>query len=205
MSDNGAPAMGMGNVSVEDFRRSVLSRPPLHVDAAGYRRAAVLVPLLPEEGRWHVLFTRRSDALDRHGGQVSFPGGAAEKGESPYMTALREAGEEIGLLPGDVEILGELDELCTPTGYVITPVVGVLRQGVPLTPSRNEVARLFTVPLDFFADEHNAASETRIVDGRPREVWFYRTDGETIWGATALIIRGMLERLRASPAVDGST
>ena len=176
---------GSGCLSVQRIRQAVLQRAPRAVEREGFRHSAVLVPFVCVEGEWHLLFTRRTEGLEHHKGQVSFPGGAAEQGESAEQTALREAFEEVALVPDLVDLAGRIDQMWTPSGY-ITAVV----------PNPSEVARVFTVPFSFFADEGNAVVKTVRVNGYVRDVYFYNWDGESIWGATAFIVRNVLERLK---------
>jgi len=191
-----SPAEGPGrNADIELLRSAVVRREPARVRAEGYRLSAVLLPFIEKEGEWHLLLTRRADDLEHHRGQVAFPGGSVEAGESAVDAALRETGEEIGIHPEAVEVIGEIDEIWTPTGYVITPVVGVLKTLDGLAPDEREVARVFTVPLAYFADEGNAELKTMHVGPWTRDVYFYYPEGETVWGATAFIIRGMLKRM----------
>ena len=110
--------------------------------------AAVLIPLVWYDEEWHLLFTRRTDTVESHKGQVSFPGGACDEGETtPEQTALREADEEIGIQPADVKVLGRLSNLVTITYFRVTPVVGVVRWPAVFRVAAHEVARIFTIPL----------------------------------------------------------
>ena len=112
------------------------------------RNAAVLVPLTYVQDEWHILFTRRTDRVQSHKGQVSFPGGASDEGETtPEQTALREADEEIGMHPADVQILGRLSQLITISSFRVTPVVGVIPFPYAFKVANIEVARVFTIPL----------------------------------------------------------
>jgi 8-oxo-dGTP pyrophosphatase MutT (NUDIX family) len=158
----------------------------------GYRHAAVLIPLIAANGDWDILLTRRNSGLPHHRGQVAFPGGRVEEGEDCRQAALREAHEEIGLLPGIAEVLGCHDDIWTPTGFIISPVIGVLSTADGLQPNPAEVARIFSVPLSFFADARKAQHQRIQHEGIEREVFFYHWDGETIWGATALMLRNLL-------------
>lgn len=160
------------------------------------RPAAVLAPLYLADGAWHVLLTRRTDTLQSHTGQVAFPGGKADPHDATREdTALREAEEEIGLRPRDVRVLGRLDDLLTVTQWRITPVVGVFDFPYSFTPSPNEIAAIFGVPLRWLADPANLVTQYRepIVPGPKIPVyhWYYREFD--IWGATARIIRNLLE------------
>jgi len=156
--------------------------------------AAVLVPVVVDGSEPELLLTRRTQDVETHKGQVSFPGGLCDQQDAgPADTALREAQEELGIPPDYVEVMGFLPEVWTPTGFCIIPVVGVLRTVPPLVPSVQEVAEVFRVPLKFFAQP--GRMEQRIVAGSLREVWFYDFEEKVIWGATALMIRMLLEKI----------
>ena len=169
---------------------------------SGYRRAAVLIGLFEQVGEWRLLLTRRTSDLPHHRGQIAFPGGSVDEGEDCIDTALREAQEEIALEPSTVDVLGCHDDIWTPTGFVISPVVGVIHSVTDLAPNPLEVSRIFSVPLAYFADERNAEPQFIEHDGVERKVYFYRYDEETIWGATALIIRNFLQFLNLLPGSD---
>lgn len=158
----------------------------------GFRHAAVLVPLVAIDGDWDIILTRRNSDLPHHRGQIAFPGGSVDEGENCMQAALREAEEEIGLDPATVSVLGCHDDIWTPSGFIISPVIGILSSAGNLRPNPAEVARVFTVPLSFFADEDKAQRQTIRHEGVDREVFFYHWDGETIWGATALMLRNLL-------------
>ena len=152
-------------------------------------RAAVLVPIVLGDGALTAIFTQRTDHLDDHPGQVSFPGGRAEPGDAdPVATALRETEEEIGLGPGHIEILGCLAARDTSTGFVVTPVVGLVSPPFTLTLDDFEVAAVFEVPLDFLFDPANHRRETVVWRGRRREYYTMDYQGRTIWGATARMV-----------------
>ena len=154
------------------------------------------MPLVLGNGETDILFTRRTEHVETHKGQISFPGGMADRGDGDIVrTALREAEEELGIAPALVEVKGLLDDLAVPSGFIITPVVGILR-GLPrLTPNPGEVAEAFTVPIGFFCKPENGRSELREYRGVQREVWFYQHGEHNIWGATAMIVRQMLLKL----------
>jgi 8-oxo-dGTP pyrophosphatase MutT (NUDIX family) len=159
----------------------------------GCEPAAVLVPLLLDAEVPELLFTRRTDDVETHKGQVSFPGGVCdEEDRGPVDTALRETEEELGIPRRLVDVVGCLPDLTTPTGFCITPVVGLLSTLPPLAPNPAEVAEVFRVPLGHFA---GGRSEQRILDGVARQVWFYDYHGTVIWGATAAMARMLLERV----------
>jgi 8-oxo-dGTP pyrophosphatase MutT (NUDIX family) len=170
----------------------------------GIKYSAVLLLLRRETDAWHVLLTRRSGRLTDHRGQIAFPGGRAESGDSgPFQTALREACEEVGLPPDAVRPLGLLDPLDTSSGFRIWPVVGVLRREAELLPAPPEVDETFWVPLDWLAAEGNI--ERRSVAGAEgggmrTDLYFQPYHGRVIWGATAAILVQLLGILRMDGA-----
>ncbi|HET9914949.1 MAG TPA: CoA pyrophosphatase [Anaerolineales bacterium] len=147
--------------------------------------AAVLIPLVWHDEEWHILYTRRTDTVESHKGQVSFPGGACDEGEAtPEQTALREAEEEIGLDPVNVRVLGRLSNLITITYFRVTPVVGVVTWPAVFRVGEHEVARIFTIPLGWLANPSNRWEFE--MQGRKRSLIAYHPyDGELLWGATA--------------------
>ncbi len=166
--------------------------------AESLKCAAVLVPLLRQNDEWHILFTRRTDHVESHKGQVSFPGGACDDSETtPEQTALREAEEEIGILPRDVRVLGHLTPMETISSYLVRPVVGVIPWPYVFRPAREEVARVFTMPLDWLADESNRW-EFNIFGRKHSVIFFHPYDGELLWGATARMTVDFLEILQSN-------
>jgi 8-oxo-dGTP pyrophosphatase MutT (NUDIX family) len=164
------------------------------------RPAAVLMPLLRKDGQWHILFIRRTiHHKDPHSGQVAFPGGGADPGDTgPDSTALREAQEEIGLAPADVRILGQLRPFDTVTNYRVTPVVGVIPWPYPLKLETREVSRAFTIPLDWLTDKNNRIEQYRTLPEpyKPVQVIYFNPyDGETLWGASARFVTRLIEIL----------
>ena len=149
--------------------------------------AAVLVPLVWQDDEWHLLYTRRTDKVESHKGQVSFPGGACDDGETtPEQTALREAEEEIGVRPQDVRVLGRLANLITITYFRVTPVVGVVKWPNVFRVGEHEVARVFTIPLGWLANSSNRWQFERS-DLKRALIAYHPYDGELVWGATARI------------------
>ncbi len=165
----------------------------------GFRRAAVLLLVMDRDGEKEIVFTRRTDRVETHKGQVSFPGGMAEPDdETPEFTALREAYEEIGLDAKQVQILGRLPQMKTVTGWVITPVVGWSNQQPEFKPNADEVERIFSIPLNWLADQRNFQERlyTRS-DGTQEMVLFYEPfEGELLWGATARMVWQFIRALR---------
>jgi 8-oxo-dGTP pyrophosphatase MutT (NUDIX family) len=151
--------------------------------------AAVLIPLLRVENDWHLLFTRRNANLPEHSGQVAFPGGRTDPQDlSPEITALREAWEETGIRPTDVQILGRLPKFLTITNYIVTPIVGYIPWPYQLQPAQDEVSRIFTIPLDWLANPDNHEERQRALPApfAPLSVIYFKEyDGEILWGASA--------------------
>lgn len=153
--------------------------------------AAVLIPVIAH-GELTVLFTQRTTELKSHAGQVSFPGGRAEPQDaSAEFTALREAGEEIGLATDRVEILARLPDYRTRTGFRVTPVIGLVTPPLELAPDPREVAEVFEVPLAFLLDPNNRQRRTREFQGKTVGYYVFEYQDRVIWGATA----GMLVNL----------
>ena len=176
--------------------RSILQPVRKEIRIDGYHLAGVLVPLFIGPGTVEVVLTKRTEDVETHKGQISFPGGMVEEADGDIQTtALREAEEELAIPFSSVEMVGLLDDLATPTGFIITPVVGILKSGTHFVPNPLEVAEVFSVPLGFFADPAKGRSERRIIQGSEREIWYYEHGHHVIWGATAMIIRSLLQRI----------
>ena len=165
-------------------------------------QAAVLVPLIERPEGLSVLLTRRASSMRRHSGQVAFPGGRMDAGESPWQAALREAEEEIALDRRHVTLAGQSTPYRTGTGYLVTPVVGFVSPGLSLTASPSEVAHIFETPFGYLMDPAN--HERRhydLPDGQRRHFYAMTWEDELIWGATAGMLRALYDRLfGASPA-----
>ncbi|MFN3523480.1 MAG: CoA pyrophosphatase [Phenylobacterium sp.] len=172
-----------------------LGPPPPEPDAP-LKPAAVLVGLIEREAGLSVLLTRRSDTLRRHTGQVAFPGGRRDPGESALQTAVREAHEEVGLHPTFVAPLGLSTPYRTGTGYLVTPVVGFIRPGFTLTPNPDEVADIFETPFGFLMDPANYQEHEREGPmGERRRFYAMTHENQYIWGATAGMLRALYDRL----------
>jgi 8-oxo-dGTP pyrophosphatase MutT (NUDIX family) len=172
---------------------------PRHADAQ-LKCAAVLMPLVWKETGWHLVFTRRTDAVEHHKGQVSFPGGGCHEGETdPEVTALRESEEEIGLRARDVRILGHLNDMLTITGYRVSPVVGVIPWPYRFVMSPREVSRVFEIPLTWLAQRENWEEHQATPKGVPRSfpvIIYHPYEGEILWGASARMVLNFLSVLR---------
>jgi 8-oxo-dGTP pyrophosphatase MutT (NUDIX family) len=180
---------------IEEVRARLESRRrPGAAFPEGSRRAAVLVPLFVREGALWVLLTRRTDTLEHHRGQISFPGGAEEEGDDSLLaTALRETQEEIGVSADVVVPLGTLSPLTTVTDFYVAPFVGAIPHPYPFQPAESEIAELIELPVaGLFAP---GILEERQLPGRAEPVLFYHSGRHVIWGATARILRELLEAL----------
>ncbi len=163
---------------------------PLNITIDGFRRAAVALLLCDRGGKTTLAFTLRSDALPTHAGQISFPGGAKEdRDDSVFATATRETQEELGIDPTLITYVGQLDDVPTPSGFIIAPIVVDLDPSAAFQPDTREVASVFEAPLSFFTDPKN-----KVVHGERefQEIVYkmvsYDFQGHTIWGATARMI-----------------
>jgi 8-oxo-dGTP pyrophosphatase MutT (NUDIX family) len=162
--------------------------------AAAARPAAVLVPIIKKRGGLSLLLTERASGLSSHAGQVAFPGGRIESGESARDAALREAAEEISLPLSDVETLGYLEPYFSGSGYRVQPVVAFIEDGLPLQPQPGEVARIFDVPLGLVLDRDQYSRGQIIWRGRERSFYILNHPGAYIWGVTAGILRAFAEK-----------
>ncbi|MEK9723153.1 MAG: CoA pyrophosphatase [Rhodospirillaceae bacterium] len=160
--------------------------------------AAVLVPLVMRDDGLTALLTQRTDHLSNHPGQISFPGGHVDPGDgSPEETALRETEEEVGLHRRHIEVLGQLDTYRVRTGFLVTPIVGLVSPPFELAPDSFEVAEAFEVPMSFLMDPANHKQHSREHQGRTRHFYAMPYNGYYIWGATAGMLVNLYEVLSA--------
>ena len=179
----------------ERIRRRLLRIPPRRNPAASKARAAVLMGLLDGGGEPSFLLTKRTREVATHKGQICFPGGVEEAGDrSLWQTALRETGEEVGIEPEYVELLGRFHDYQAVTDTHVACYVGYLKPGFSLIPSPAEVERVLQVPYAFFRDTRPRV-ETRHRGGRPFPVYFFNYQGDSVWGLTARMIKDLLDAL----------
>jgi 8-oxo-dGTP pyrophosphatase MutT (NUDIX family) len=185
---------------LEQIRRFLSTYEPERLSHDGAIPAAVLLLLYEKEGKTHILLTRRTDEVEHHKGETSFPGGACDPEDCDLLTtALRETEEEIGVRPGDVEVLGQLDDIVTITDFVVSPFVGVLASpSYPFAVNTHEVAELVEVPLGHLLDERNLEHSVRELRGRLLPIYTYRYGDHTIWGATARILKVFFDKLASA-------
>jgi len=158
-------------------------------------KSAVLVPIFHKHGEYYLLFTKRTETVKNHKGQISFPGGAYQEGEDRTLidTALRESAEEIGLMPDAIEVLGELDDTLTiASNYIISPFVALIPWPHQFKIHEEEVEEILEVPIRALLDKGCLHRETRIIHGREQVTYDYHYQGRVIWGATARILTQFL-------------
>jgi 8-oxo-dGTP pyrophosphatase MutT (NUDIX family) len=212
--DHHLPAVDAGRLEAAALRQRFATPPPWEPETRGDGRivegrdsaaASVLVPLVERDGGLTVLLTQRTAHLRDHAGQISFPGGRAETGDSDAVaTALREAEEEVGLARQHVEVIGALPEYRTVTHYIVTPVVALVRPSFTLTLDAHEVADAFEVPLSFLMTPAHHQRHVFEFAGHQREFLSMpwprpHGGGEAyfIWGATAAMLRNLYRFLSA--------
>ncbi len=182
---------------MDEIRARLSARPAREPQIPGkeVRRAGVLVPLFVREARLWILFTRRTESVEHHRGQISFPGGAEEPGDANlFATAVRETQEEIAVEPSDVMALGSLSPIVTVTNFYVEPYVAALPQPYVWKPAEAEIAEIIEVPIAALMDP--AILEKKPMPGREGLILFYHHGRHIIWGATARILSELLEALR---------
>jgi 8-oxo-dGTP pyrophosphatase MutT (NUDIX family) len=162
---------------------------------ASGREAAVLVPLVEREAGLSIVFTKRTEDVPTHKGQVAFPGGSRDAEDADLQaTALREAEEEVGIPRGVVDVVGRLDDYCTISGFVVAPYVGFVPDAIAWRPNPRECAEVIEIPVRDLLSEGYFAKVFRRA-GMRRAVLFYRAGGQVVWGATAAMLRDFLDRV----------
>jgi 8-oxo-dGTP pyrophosphatase MutT (NUDIX family) len=182
---------------MEQLRGLLARRGPRPVPARekSLRRAGVVVPLFVREGQLWILFTRRTETLEHHRGQISFPGGAEEPGDEHLLaTALRETEEELGIAAEDAKTLGALSPLVTITNFYVEPFVAAIPQPYVFRPAADEIAEVLEVPVAALMDP--SIREAKRIEGRPEPVLFFRYGDHVIWGVTGQILDELLGVLK---------
>lgn len=174
--------------------REILSRHSRQVlTDSSLTPAGVTVLVYPKDGEYCVLLNKRSDSVENHKGEISFPGGRRDQGDRTLLeTALRETHEEMGVRPQDVDVLGQLDDVATNSNYVINAFVGTIPSPYPFRPNPDEVAEVIEIPLGALAQVQNVRDEVRLVNGELVNRPSYVYQGHMVYGATAILLTGFL-------------
>lgn len=181
------------DASLERLRALLAKRPAIEITAPEYRRACVLIPLIRSDGQWSILFTRRAENLAAHSGQIAFPGGAAEAGESLETAAKRETEEEVGIPVTVVELIGRLDDVITNSGYLVAPFVGVVHEPIEYVMQESEVVDVFEVPVDALLDPEKPEVRYVTFRGKQYPAYFYLYGRYEIWGLTGRMLKSFLD------------
>lgn len=191
----------------EELKRRLQLTPPRPLLFPGLelREAAVLIPLFSRAGVPHVLFTKRTQSLRNHAGQISFPGGTRDESDAtPLHTALRETHEELGIPPAAVTVLGLLEETPTVTQFRVLPFVGVIPSDFAYVANPAEIEEILEIPLSHLLRPEIHRMEKLKFEGREREVYFYDYGKYVIWGATARMLRNLLQVVSALEAASAN-
>ena len=190
----------MEESATELIRRILTENPKKTLVDSSLTPAGVTLLLYPKDGEYCILLNKRTDTVDDHKGEISFPGGRKDlKDKTLLDTALRETQEEMGISPDDVDVLGEIDDVPTNTSYLISTFVGTIPYPYEFAPSETEVAEVLEVPISTLMDIDSARDEVRVRDGELVNSVSYSYDGHLIFGATARILSRFLELLDTAP------
>lgn len=189
--------INIGAVKAE-LKELLGQRQKRHIADADRVPSAVLIPVYENQGQYHIVFIRRTDMVKTHKGQISFPGGTREINDETLLdTAIRESTEEIGLLPEDIEILGELDdEVTTTSNYIVTPFIAMIPWPYSFVINKGEVDDIIKVPVAALLEKGCLKPDTEFLNGKEFESYAYHYKGKVIWGATARILNKFLEIFR---------
>jgi 8-oxo-dGTP pyrophosphatase MutT (NUDIX family) len=179
---------------VERIKTVLANRPKQVLPLNGLMPAAVTVPLFLKGAGWHVLLTRRTRELRHHKGEISFPGGARDKGDTSFLeTALRETEEEVGIQRDDIVLLGELDDIQTMSRFRISPFVVAFPYPYPLQICRAEIDEVLEIPLARLQTKARLEEKIAEYEGARASVYYYYYHNIVVWGATAKILKQLLD------------
>ncbi len=180
--------------TIEEVRHALDGYSKRSLEIPGRHPAGVMLLLFEKNGEQHLLLEKRSNQVEDHKGEISLPGGRREDVDSSLQeTALRETHEEVGVLPQDVDVLGELDDFAPLSKYVISPFVGAIPHPYDFVPNEREVAEIVELPLSVLTDESHLRHEVRLSDGHLAGRPAFGYEGHFIWGATAMVLGRFLE------------
>ena len=179
----------------EELERILAQREKRYIKDAGRVPSAVLIPLYRKQGRYYIVLNRRTEKVKDHKGQISFPGGARDSNDRTLLhTAVRESREEIGLRAKDIEVIGELDdELTTTSNYIVTPFVAIIPWPYRFKRNKDEVAEIIQVPIETLREKCCVKQTSETLNDQPIESYTYNYRGKVIWGATARILKKLLD------------
>jgi mutator protein MutT len=181
------------DAALERLRAMLAQRPAIEIDAPEHRRACVLIPLIRNGAGWSILFTKRSENLAAHSGQIAFPGGSVEAGETFEQAAVREAEEEVGIPPRLVELIGRLDDVITHSGFLVAPFVGIIHEPFDVVIQESEVVEVFEVPLEALLDVSNPRVGYVPFRDKKYPAYFYHHGPHEIWGLTGRMLKDFLD------------
>jgi mutator protein MutT len=181
------------DVALQRLRGILEERPAIEIDAPQHRRACVLIPLIRSDAGWSILFTKRSENLAAHSGQIAFPGGTVEAGETLEAAAVREAEEEVGIPPQHVELIGRLDDVITHSGFLVAPFVGLIHEPFEIVIQEAEVVEVFQVPLEALLDSANPEVRYVPFQNKKYPAYFYHHSPHEIWGLTGRMLKAFLD------------
>jgi 8-oxo-dGTP pyrophosphatase MutT (NUDIX family) len=179
----------------EQLRERLTRTMPSRIQGSSRTRAAVLIPFFDKEEKPCIIFTKRTDHVATHRGEICFPGGVMEESDSNLLqTALREVEEELAIPAANIEVLGSLDEIRTvSSNFLVVPYIGYLNEMVPFLPNEWEVSEVLEIPFEHFANPEIFHEERRVVDHQEIPVYFYQWESHMIWGVTGRILKSLLD------------
>ena len=189
------------SASASDVIRRVLSQNPKRsIDDPSLAPAGIMLLVYPKEGEYCILLNKRTETVEHHKGEISFPGGSRDQEDKTLLdTALRETEEEMGVRAQDIEVLGELDDVPTTSRFLMSPYVGTIPPSYDFRPSAIEVAEVLEIPISSLLDPENMRDEARIVNGELERSPTYAHNGHLVYGATARVLARFIELLDSAP------
>ena len=184
----------MGLTPPELLKRALTKRVVERIDSAELIPSAVMILLYPKDGEYFILLNKRSEEVEHHKGEISFPGGARDPEDIDSLaTALRETEEEMGIKRGDVTVIGEMDEIVTRSGFLVNVFSGTIEYPYTFNPSAVEIAEVLEFPISSLIDPVNRRSEARLQDGKTVTSYSYVHKEHVVFGATARILQSCID------------